>query len=73
MTGKAKLVRNIESQTVVQVSPMKFARDTFSLHGETVETFVPHDPIFFVGLPRAVTHDIRSVRSSIAHWRSVKR
>lgn len=69
MTGKTKLVRNIESQTVVQVSSMKFARararDTFSLGVETVETFVPYGPIFFVELPYAVTLDIRSIHASI--------
>lgn len=56
MTGVTKLVRNIELQTVVQVSSIKFARDIFSLHIETVETFVSYNPpIFFVELPHALS------------------
>lgn len=31
-----------------RVSSMKFARDTFSLHIETVETFVSHDSQYFL-------------------------
>lgn len=61
MTGKAKLVRNIESQTVVQVSSMKFARVRY-IFVETVETFAPCTPIFFVELPYAVILDIRGIR-----------
>lgn len=63
MTGVTKLVRNIELQTVVQVSSIKFARDTFLLHIETVETFVSYDlPIFFVELPHALSRLILEYR-----------
>lgn len=59
------LVRNIESQTIVLVSSMKFARDTISLHIETIETFVSYNPIFFVELPDAITFNIGSDRVPI--------